>query len=111
MVWGVYSWHNMEALICLDTTLTGDRYVSILSDLLHPFMYFVPSDVFGEIQQDNVTPHTSRTDTEWLQEHSSEFRHFHWPPKSADMNIIEYIWHALKPTVQKRFHPLLLLLI
>ncbi|CAL1275379.1 unnamed protein product [Larinioides sclopetarius] len=35
-------------------------------------------------------------DPEWPQEHYSEFRHFRWPPKSPDMNIIEHIWDALQ---------------
>ncbi|GBO09083.1 hypothetical protein AVEN_235992-1 [Araneus ventricosus] len=92
MVWGVCNWRDMGPLIRLDTTLTGDRYVSILSGHLHPFMSIVYSDGLGEFQQDNATPHTSRIATEWLQEHSSDFRHFRWPPKSSDMNIIEHIW-------------------
>ncbi|GFX43162.1 transposable element Tcb2 transposase [Trichonephila clavipes] len=70
MVWGVCSWRNMEPLI----RLTCDRYVSILSDLLHPFMSIVHSDGLGELQQGNATPHTSRIHIEGLQEHSSEFR-------------------------------------
>ncbi|GFW46812.1 transposable element tcb2 transposase [Trichonephila clavipes] len=37
-----------------------------------------------------------------LVEHSFEFRLFRWPPKSPDMNIIEYIWDALQHAVQKR---------
>ncbi|GFU51394.1 transposable element Tcb2 transposase [Trichonephila clavipes] len=74
MLWGVSSWHDMGPLICLETTLTGDSRT-----MRHP-----------------------RIDTEWLQEHSSEFRHFCWPPKSPDMNIIEYIWDALQRAVQKR---------
>ncbi|GFX59783.1 uncharacterized protein TNCV_1778221 [Trichonephila clavipes] len=44
MVWSVCSWCDMGPLIRLDTTLTSDRYVSILSDLLHPFMSTVLSD-------------------------------------------------------------------
>ncbi|GFW47418.1 uncharacterized protein TNCV_4537081 [Trichonephila clavipes] len=44
MVWSVRSWRDMELLIRLDTTLTGDRYVSILSDHLHPLMSIVHSD-------------------------------------------------------------------
>ncbi|GFU08080.1 transposable element Tcb2 transposase [Trichonephila clavipes] len=76
----------MGLLIRLDTTLTGDGY------------------------QDNVTPHTSRTATEWLQDHASELRHFLWPPKSLDMNIVKYIWDALQHAVQKRSpHPLTLI--
>ncbi|GFV44111.1 transposable element Tcb2 transposase [Trichonephila clavipes] len=49
-----------------------------------------------------VTPHMSRIATHWLQEHSSEFRHFRWSPKSPDMNINEYIWNAFQSAAQKR---------
>ncbi|GFW93466.1 uncharacterized protein TNCV_46691 [Trichonephila clavipes] len=63
MVWDVCSWRDMGSLIRLDTTLTGDRYVSILSDLLHPFMPIVHSDGLGKFHQDNATPHTSRITT------------------------------------------------
>ncbi|GFX97636.1 transposable element tcb2 transposase [Trichonephila clavipes] len=91
----------MGALIRQDTNVTGDRNVSILSDHLRPFMSIVHSDGLGEFQLDNMTPHTSRIATERLQEHSSEFRHFRWPPKSPEMNIIEYIWDAFQRAVQK----------
>lgn len=102
MVWGVCSWRDMGPLIRLDTTLTGVGYVSILSDHLHPFMSSVHSDGLGQFQQDNATPHTSRVATSWLQDHSSEFIHLHWPPKSPDMNIIEHIWDALQRAVLRR---------
>ncbi|GBO19781.1 hypothetical protein AVEN_180313-1 [Araneus ventricosus] len=68
-------------------------------------MSIVHSDEFGQFQEDNATPHTSRVATEWLQEHSSDFRHFHCPPKSPDMNIFEPIWVALQCAVQKRSPP------
>ncbi|GFW45622.1 transposable element Tcb2 transposase [Trichonephila clavipes] len=61
IVWGVCNWHDMGHLISLTTTMTGDRYVNILSDLLHPFKPIVHStDSAGleEFQQDNETaPH------------------------------------------------------
>ncbi|GBO34914.1 hypothetical protein AVEN_46787-1, partial [Araneus ventricosus] len=43
MVWDVCSWRDMEPLIRLETTLTGDRYLSILSDHLDSFMS-IPTD-------------------------------------------------------------------
>ncbi|GBM02993.1 hypothetical protein AVEN_14508-1 [Araneus ventricosus] len=48
-----------------------------------------------------------RTDARvrWLQEHSSDFIHFHWPPKSPEMNIIEDIRDALLHAVEKRSPP------
>ncbi|GBM70601.1 hypothetical protein AVEN_5974-1 [Araneus ventricosus] len=105
MVWEVCSWRYMGPLIRLETTLTGDRYLSILSNHLHSFMPIVYSDGLGQFQQDNATPHTSRVATKWLQEHSSNFRHFHWPPKSPEMNIIEDIRDALLHAVEKRSPP------
>ncbi|GFV93632.1 hypothetical protein TNCV_1989441 [Trichonephila clavipes] len=51
MVWGVCSWCDMRHLTGLDTTLTSDRYVSILSDHLHPFISIVHSDGLREFQQ------------------------------------------------------------
>ncbi|GBL84120.1 hypothetical protein AVEN_118539-1 [Araneus ventricosus] len=89
MVWYVCKWRDMGPLIHLETTLTGDRYLSILPDYIHAFMSIVHSDGLGQFYQDNATPHASRVATKWLQEHSSDFRHFHWSPKSPDMNIIE----------------------
>ncbi|GBM50521.1 hypothetical protein AVEN_160743-1 [Araneus ventricosus] len=77
MVWDVCSWRDMGPLIRLETTLKGDRYLSILSDRLHSFMSIVHSDGLGQFQQDNGTPHASRVTTKWLQEHSSNFRYFH----------------------------------
>ncbi|GBN69066.1 hypothetical protein AVEN_101121-1 [Araneus ventricosus] len=76
----------------------SSRYVSILSDHLH-------LDGLRQFQQDKATPHASRVATKWLQEHSSDFRHFHWPPKSPEMNIIEEIRDALLHDVEKRSPP------
>ncbi|GBM87405.1 hypothetical protein AVEN_134818-1 [Araneus ventricosus] len=105
MVWDVCSWCDMGPLIRLETTLTGDRYLSILPDHLHSFMSIVHSDGLGQFQQDNATPHASRVATKWLQEHSSDFRLFHWPPKSPEMNIIEDIRDALLHAVENRSPP------
>ncbi|GBM11549.1 hypothetical protein AVEN_240683-1 [Araneus ventricosus] len=68
-------------------------------------MSIVHSDGLGQFQYDNATSHSSRVATKWLQEHSFDFRHFHWPPKSPDINIIEDIWDALLHVVEKRSPP------
>ncbi|GFT49119.1 transposable element Tcb2 transposase [Trichonephila clavipes] len=51
----------------------------------------------------DTTLTVDRIATEWLQEHSSEFRHFHWLPNSPDMNIIEHFKDVLQRAVQKKF--------
>ncbi|GBM81143.1 hypothetical protein AVEN_191287-1 [Araneus ventricosus] len=105
MVWDVYSCRDMGPLIHLETTLTGDRYLSILSDHLRSFMSIVHSHGLGQFQQDNAASQASRVATKWLQEHSSGFRHFHWPPKSPEINVIEDIRDALLHAVEKRSPP------
>ncbi|GFW18835.1 transposable element Tcb2 transposase [Trichonephila clavipes] len=80
MVWSGCIWRDMGPLIRLDMTLTGDRYVSILSDHLHLFMSIAHYDGHEKFQQYNQTPHKSRIATEWLQACSTEFRYFRWPP-------------------------------
>ncbi|GFT85733.1 uncharacterized protein TNCV_4026821 [Trichonephila clavipes] len=83
----------MGPLIRLDTTHTGDSYISILSDHLHSFMSIVHSDELGEFQQYSTIPLMSRIATSCNsgREHSSEFRHFRRPLKFPGMNIIECI--------------------
>ena len=102
MEWGVCSWCDMVSLIHLDTPLTGNTYIRILADHLHPFMSIVHSNGLGPFQQDNAINQTSRITTEWLQEHSSEFKHLRQPPNSPDMNIIEHIWDVLQLAVRQR---------
>ena len=67
MMWDMCYWSDMGTLIRLVMTLTGDTYVHILADHLHPFMCIVNSDGLGQFQQDNATPHKSRIATKWLQ--------------------------------------------
>ncbi|GBL86103.1 AT-rich interactive domain-containing protein 2, partial [Araneus ventricosus] len=68
-------------------------------------MPIVHSDGLGQFQQDNATQHASRVATKWLQEHSSDFRYFHWPPKFPEMNIIEDNRDALLHAVENRSLP------
>ncbi|GFU94189.1 transposable element Tcb2 transposase [Trichonephila clavipes] len=49
MVWSICIWRDMGPLIRLDTTLTGERYASIPSNHLLPFMSIVHFDGLGEV--------------------------------------------------------------
>ncbi|GFW82067.1 transposable element Tcb2 transposase [Trichonephila clavipes] len=48
MSWGKCSWSDMDPLIRLDMTLASNRYISIRSDPLHPFIAIVHPDGLGE---------------------------------------------------------------
>lgn len=71
----------------------------------YTFMSNVHSNGLGKSQQDNATPHTSSVASEWLQEHSSGFRHFQWLHKSLNMDNIEQILYTLQRYVQTRSPP------
>ncbi|GFV66407.1 transposable element Tcb2 transposase [Trichonephila clavipes] len=100
---GVGTWRDMGPLIDLDSTLTGDRYLRILSDPLHQFIVCCILTDLMNLNRTVRHPTRPNFNTEGFQKHSSEFRHFRWPPKSPDMNNIGHISDALQPAVQKRY--------
>lgn len=63
IVWG--SWCNTGSLVRLEFTLTGGRFVSILSDHLYPLMFIVHYDAFKQFQEENESHHITRVSTEW----------------------------------------------
>ncbi|GFV32116.1 DDE_3 domain-containing protein [Trichonephila clavipes] len=78
------------------------------NNLMNPWTLHVNRGLFNlgdSLMQNNATPHTFRIATDGFQEHSSEFRHYRWSPKSPDMNNIQHIWDALRRAVQKRSPP------
>ena len=95
MVWGAFSWHGMGPLVVLDATLTGQRYLQLLGDHLHPFVMFQHPDDIAVYQDDNAAPHRANIVRAWFDEHAGEIQRLNWPPRSPDMNPIEHIWDAL----------------
>ncbi|GBN91396.1 hypothetical protein AVEN_107729-1 [Araneus ventricosus] len=91
--------NTLPVLMSLVSNCIGRMHVYEYGDNINnPYWKIHPVCQQGSVQSggasvmhDNATPHASRVATKWLQEHSSDFRLFHWPPKSPDMNIIEDI--------------------
>ncbi len=38
MVWGIFSWHTLGPLVPIEHSLNATVYLSIVADLVHPFM-------------------------------------------------------------------------
>lgn len=100
MVWGVCSWRYTKAL---QTTLTGDKNVRILSYHLytHSCPLCIQKDLDNFCRTMRVALFCRNTRRELLRSVSSDFRHFSWPLNPLDININDYIWGALQHYVQK----------
>lgn len=75
-VWGV-CWCDMRPLIRFESILINAKCVSILSDRQNSSRQILLYDGFRKLLQHNVTPHTSRIATNWIQKHPSKCRLFH----------------------------------
>ncbi len=77
MVWGMFSWHSLGALIVVEATIDQHKYVSVLADHVHLRIVFPQGD--GIYQHDNATCYTARSARAWLEEHQDEFNVHSWP--------------------------------
>lgn len=67
MVWGVCICCDKGPQMRLETTMTGDSYISTLSNNLHTFKAIVHFDGLGKFQQDDAASHSRGDATERLQ--------------------------------------------
>ncbi len=51
MVWGIFSWHTLGALVPIEHCLNATVYLSIVADHVHPFMTTVYPSADGYFQQ------------------------------------------------------------
>ena len=65
MVWGGMSWDHKTLLVCIDDTLTAQRYIdNTLQPVVLPFLQ--QHDDVTAFQQDNARPHSACISMEYL---------------------------------------------
>jgi transposase len=99
MVWGAISYDSKSELVVINGTLNASKYVDeILEPVVKPFMRTIEKGIF---QQDNAPPHTASVSMIALQEVNT----MTFPPRSADLSIIEHVWSHMKHRINCYSNP------
>lgn len=99
MVWAAIGYQNKSDLTFIDTRMNAVAYQRMIK--LHLPHY--GNDWAGprwKFQQDNAPIHVARSTLTFLEEKKIDTLD-KWPPKSADMNIIENLWSILAREVYR----------
>ncbi|UYV82441.1 hypothetical protein LAZ67_21002182 [Cordylochernes scorpioides] len=89
MVWGTIAYDNRSCLICIESTMTAQRYVDdVLWPVTLPFLQGVLNVIF---QQDNARPHRAYISQHVLYETSV----LPLPLVSSDLSLIEHVWDVI----------------
>ncbi|UYV75324.1 hypothetical protein LAZ67_12003495, partial [Cordylochernes scorpioides] len=96
MVWGAIAYDSRSPLLCIQGTMTAQRYVDdVLRPVTLPYLQGVPNALY---QQDNARPHTARISQQALQ----DVQMLPWPPYYPDLSPIEHVWEI----IGRRLHAL-----
>ncbi|GFW64155.1 uncharacterized protein TNCV_708601 [Trichonephila clavipes] len=74
-IWGMFCWHEKDAMVFLGDKQTTLKYLDILADQVHPatLNLFPYGDEY--FMDDNAAIHHARSVQNWFAEHQSDFQH------------------------------------
>ena len=100
MVWGCFSHDHKLDLKVVKQTLTGQRYIEDILELIVYPHFLAHQAARPIIQDDNARPHRARIVTDSLAQEGIE--NLQWPSRSPNMNRIEHVWDRMGRNVCKR---------
>ena len=107
MVWACFVGNKLGPIVFMDSSITKDVYISMLSDNLLPFIDVLHVDGQTNVtfQQDNATPHSSPVTRKWLQDQAKKHgvSIMEWPANSPDLNPIEHVWSHIKRELHHQY--------
>ena len=84
MVWGYFSWFDLDPLVSEVGNMNTEMYEDILDNVLSTlWQYFEESSYF---RQDNCSIHVSRLTQSWFNE--MDVQKLDYPSQSPDLNLI-----------------------
>jgi transposase len=86
MVWGVFSWNRVPALVIIPKRINSEQYCDIIRKRLQRYA----KEEGMQLCHDRLPAHQSVATNEWLHQHGIKVLLL--PPKAADINPIENLW-------------------
>ncbi|GFW59354.1 uncharacterized protein TNCV_2910991 [Trichonephila clavipes] len=90
------SWHGMDPLICVGKCWHAQRYLCVIADRIHPFVFIEYPARDEYFEKDNSSIYTAKIFSRSFKLHDRNFTFLSWPAQSPDFILIENLWDETK---------------